>query len=334
MATIDKRAGGWRAQIRKTGFKHQTRTFRTKALAEAWARKLEADMDRGVAPDIGALRAQTVRELFTRFRDEVSPKRKGSCWEIVRINALLGGADFMHMRLDQDISGEIRKWATARVGEVSAASVNRELNLISGVFSHAIKAWGLALQANPVHNVQRPPMPRKGREKTWSDADLQKFRAALGDTLTPPRRVKDYLWPAVELAVESAMRLGEICSIRTADVHLEERWLHLGDTKNGDSRDVPLSSKAVEILRPLVGVAEEYVFPVNKNSLGVEFREVRNAAGLGDLRFHDTRHTAATRLSKKLANVLELSAVTGHRSLQSLKVYYNPKASDLAAKLG
>lgn len=334
MATFDKRAGGWRAQIRKTGFKHQTRTFRTKALAEAWARKLEADMDRGHAPDIGALRAQAVRDVFVRFRDEVCPGRKGGRWEAVRINALIAKADFIHMRLDQDIAGEIRKWADARAGDVSAASVNRELNLISGIFSQAMKVWRVPLQANPVHSIKRPTVARKGREKTWSDEDLQKFRDALGDTLFPPRRVKDYLWPAVELAVESAMRLGELCSIRTADVHLEERWLHLGDTKNGDSRDVPLSSRAVEILRPLVEVAGEYVFPVNKHSLGVEFREVRNAAGLEDLRFHDTRHTAATRLSKKLSNVLELSAVTGHRSLQSLKVYYNPKASDLAAKLG
>ena len=68
--------------------------------------------------------------------------------------------------------------------------------------------------------------------------------------------------------------------------------------------------------------------------LGVQFRKLRNKLGLAGLRFHDTRHTAATRLSTKLANVLELSAVTGHRSLQSLKRYYNPKAAELAKKLG
>lgn len=67
--------------------------------------------------------------------------------------------------------------------------------------------------------------------------------------------------------------------------------------------------------------------------MGLYFREVRKKAGVVDLRFHDTRHEAATRLSKKLSNVLELSAVTGHRSLQSLKRYYNPTASELAAKL-
>lgn len=334
MATYTTRNGRTTATIRKVGFKQQSKTFASKKLAEKWALGVEADMDRGIAVDLQSQREITVKDLLERFRDEECLERKGGRWETVRINMFLANADWVHRRLDQDLPNALRTWVKERVTQVSGASVNREMNLVSGIFAKAIKGWGVPLQVNPVHLVERPAKNSRGRERTWSPADLEKFKAALGEVSTPPRFIKDYIGPMVELAIESAMRLGELCSIRKVDVHLDEAWLRLGDTKNGDQRDVPLSTRAIEILRPLVEVADELVFPVNSGSLGVRFREVRDAAGLPDLRFHDTRHTAATLLSKKFPNVLELSAVTGHRSLQSLKTYFNPQASDLAKRLG
>lgn len=334
MATFRTRNGRTTATVRKAGHAHQTETFSSLTLAQKWARGIEADIDRGVFVDRSAQRAVSVKDLFARFRDEECPGRKGGKWEVTRINMLLANAGWVHCRLDQDLPHALRTWVAQRATQVSGASVNREMNLISGIFAKAIKGWGVPMQVNPVHLVERPPKNSRGRERTWSRSDLEKFTVALGEVNTPPRFLKDYLLPLVEVAIESAMRLGELCSIRKTDVHLDEAWLRLGDTKNGDQRDVPLSSRAVEILRPLVEVAEELVFPVNSGSLGVRFREIRRVAGLGDLRFHDTRHTAATQLSKKFNNVLELSAVTGHRSLQSLKGYYNPAASELAKRMG
>jgi integrase len=76
-----------------------------------------------------------------------------------------------------------------------------------------------------------------------------------------------------------------------------------------------------------------HVFPVNKESAGATFRKLRKKLGIEDLRFHDTRHEATSRLSKKL-HVLELAATIGHRDLKSLMVYYNPTADELADKLG
>ena len=131
----------------------------------------------------------------------------------------------------------------------------------------------------------------------------------------------------------------------------------LPDTKNGDSRMVPLSRKAVAILQELqtlagVGdVLEGPVFPTTAMALRKgfkraleraqqQYKEDCRAAGkrpvrgfLEDVHFHDTRHEAASRLSEKLSNVLELSAVTGHKDLRMLKRYYHPRAEDLAKKL-
>ena len=344
MATVRKRANGsYQAIIRMTGFKAQSATFPTKRDAQAWAKMVETDNAQGNSVDHGSLRKATVAELMERFRDEVCPTRKGNSGEVSWINARLKEDAFPLLRLDQDLPEGLRKYIKDRSKHVKPATVVRDLSLMGGIFTHAIKVWGIPLTTNPVHLVKKPAMPR-GRETTWSPEDMARLFKQIGPVDFPPIEVKDYVPAIVELAIETAMRQGEILALTAENCHLDEAWLRLEDTKNGDRRDVPLSRRAVEIIRPFVEIAQtvprqqrwssNHVFPFGKKHLQRIFREAGQAAGLVDMRFHDTRHTAATNLSKKLTNVLELSAVTGHRSLQSLKRYYNPKASDLAAKLG
>lgn len=338
MASIAKYRGNtWRAIVRRTGYRSVSQTFSTKAQADAWARKIEAEMDQRIYRDIKATAKDTVRAVFEQFRDEVSATRRGAKWEIVRIDRLLRTADFADRRLDQLTPEDIRDWRNARLKEVSPASVNRELNLMSGIFSHAIKEWSVPLRENPVHLVSRPAGADKARTRRWSQKEIDAVLKASGwDEAKQPEVGRDYVGWAVLLAIETAMRLGELTSMRVRDFDGEARAVHLELTKNGDSRSVPLSSKALQWLTFLSTgrEADEKIIPLTSESLGLYFRQVRDDAGLTDLHFHDTRHEAATRLSKKLSNVLELSAVTGHRSLQSLKRYYNPTAADLAAKLG
>lgn len=348
MATIDPRPSGkWRAQVRRQGFKPKSKSFTTKALAERWARELEANMDRGVEFDTSELKLKTVADLLDQFlRDEV-PQRKGARWETVRIGFWKTNAEFVFSRLDkpQALVTAVREYVRKRTPEVTAATINRELNLLSGVFKTAIKKWGLPLQENPVHAIGRPAVRGRGPGKLWTEEDLEKIKAKAiaSGYCVDGSRLKltwDYVVPAVELSLATAMRIGEVCCIEAADVHLEEQFLLLDETKNGDWRKVPLSNRAVEILKPLVararsaGAKDTRVVPMSSDTLGLRFRSLRNEAGLAGLRFHDTRHTAATTASKKLSNILELSAFTGHRSLQSLKRYYHADATDIAKKLG
>ena len=172
-----------------------------------------------------------------------------------------------------------------------------------------------------------------------------------------------WLLPLVRLALETAMRRGELLALQWENVDLKRRTAHLPDTKNGDARTVPLSTTAVGILRALpsrpkaergkpVERAAGPVFPTTAMALRKGFaRAIERAQQdyladckaarrrpqpgfLSDVHFHDTRHEAASRLAEKLSNVLELSAVTGHRDLRMLKRYYHPRAEDLAKKLG
>lgn len=328
--------GRYRAVVRRVGYKARSDIFPTKKKAEAWARSIEAEMDSAAYREPGVTLKTTVRQLMERFRDEVSPGRKGARWERVRIDMLLAKAEFVERRLDQLMPEDIRNWRDERLSEVSAASVNRELNLISGVFTHAIKEWSVPLRENPVHSVKRPPGAGRYRNRRWSEQELAEvLRVSKWKEDQQPTVGREYVGWAVLVAIETAMRLGELCALRVADFHPAERYVALHDTKNGDARNVPLTKKAVELLTVLTRgkPTTDKIFPLAPESLGLYYREVRRKAGVSGLRFHDTRHEAATRLSKKLANVLELSAVTGHRSLQSLKRYYNPTATELAAKL-
>jgi integrase len=338
VASITQSGDGWRAFIRRAGYRSRSKTFATKRQAQAWAREVEAVMDsRKYAEPKPKLKAVTVASLFERFRDEEVPKRKGAKWETVRINKLIKEADFIPRRLDQLTPNDIRDWRDGRLKQVSAASVRREMNLIGSIFSHALKEWDVGLTSNPVKLVQRPTESR-GRTRRWTDEEFQRVQQAAGwhEALVPTKGM-DYVGWAMIVALETAMRLGELCKLKVEDFIPGQRHVVLHETKNGDIRRVPLSKKALAALSHLVKGKKttEKIFAVTSETLGLYFREARNLAGLAeaDLRFHDIRHESTTRLSKKFSNVVELSAVTGHRDLQSLKRYFNPTPMELAERL-
>ena len=138
--------------------------------------------------------------------------------------------------------------------------------------------------------------------------------------------------PIVLFAIETAMRRGEILSLEWRHVDLESRTAFLPETKNGDSRTVPLSEKALNILRELP-LESDLVFATTSNSLRMAFDRALKRAELGDFRFHDLRYEATSRFFEKNLNVMEVSSITGHKDLRMLKRYTHLRAEDLALKL-
>ena len=340
MASINKyRENSWRAVVRRSGFKAVSKTFDRKEDALRWVRAIESKQDQGVEVDVKAARRHTVAELFERYRDEITPNKKTARGETNTINRFLRNAEFVFRRLDQIKPEDIRVWRDHRLTQVDPQSVHREMTVASSIFTHAIKEWGMPLAVNPVMMVKRPAGADKVRNKRWSEDDIQAvLKVTNWNEDQEPVTIMEYVGWAFLIAIETAMRQGEICKLRIGDFFPEERYVILHDTKNGDSRMVPLSSKALRYLSLITkGRAKtEQIFPMTSGTLNQYFMKARDNAGLKerDLRFHDTRHEAATRLSKKLTNILELSAVTGHRSLRHLKRYYNPSPTELAERLG
>lgn len=311
MGTLRKRSTGWYAEV-CVNRQRKGKTCRTKAAAEAWIKEMEAGLQAGPA--------HTVEDAFDRYRKAYTARKPSAHCEgqrLARLQAALGH-DTLLTALTPD---RLAEWRDGELERVSAASVARDWNLLNHILSVAVREWEW-LPANPLQKLKRPAKG-KPRRRVWTDEEVERFLYCTcwpGDTLQA--RVGD----ALLFALETGMRAGEICRIRPADVH--ERHVHIPKTKNGHARDVPLSSKAREILDR---VGKD--FGLRETQLDSLFRKARDRAGLDDLRFHDTRRTALTRLSKKL-DALELARVSGHRDLRILlSTYYAPDVGDLADKL-
>ncbi|MEN1959094.1 site-specific integrase [Luteimonas sp. MJ246] len=238
---------------------------------------------------------------------------------------------------------------------ISPATVNRELTTLSAAYSWARKDLFIACD-NPVKGIRRPPEPKARNRRLLPDEERRLIEAlkTSGEGTERARPRNANLLPIVLIALETAMRRGEILSLRWENVDLEARVAHLPITKNGYARDVPLSTRAVEILhaRKIAShAADGRIFLASEPAIKQAFeRAVKSAREayveecvrlgrcqdpriMSDLHFHDLRHEATSRLAEKLPNLIELASVTGHRDLRSLKRYYHPIASALALKL-
>jgi len=335
MATIRKRGPSrWEAQVRRRGWPTRTSTFHTKADAQCWAADIESAMHKRSYSDDPALKTTTVRALLQRYLDDETPKKKGFESEGCRLKAFMREA-FADLTLSEINSNAIAAWRDARLKVVASATVKRDLIVLSHVFTLATTEWDFEMD-NPLEKVRRPSSaPHRKRIPTWSEKKrlLRKLTtSAPGEPVAGSAR-NPWVRPLVTFALRTAMRRSEMLALRWEHVHVALRFAHLPATKNGDSRDVPLTRKALLILSRLPQAKSGPVFPLTADAVKKVFKRAQKRAEIDNLRLHDMRHAAATNLSKKLSNVLELSAVTGHKSLQMLKIYYQPDPTEMAEKL-
>lgn len=319
MASIYRHGKGWRAQVYVNGVR-QSDTFRTKQEAAAWAMAREAELRGARLPD------KTVGDAMGRFAADVAPGRRGGRWEAIRLESLQRDA-LARKPLARLAGPDIAAWRDARLKEVSPATVAREMALIRTVLETARKDWGW-LRDKPMAEVSVPKSP-PSRKRRVSQDEIDRVALALGVTDTEAATAENRTGLAFLFAVETAMRAGEILGLTWADVRAKA--VTLPRTKNGDSRDVPLSRRAREILAALPRDAAT-CFNLHPGTRDAYFRRAVKAARIPDLHFHDSRSEAIWRLSKKL-DVLELARVIGHRDPRSLMIYYNTPADELADRL-
>jgi integrase len=342
MATIIKRGEKFQAKIRRDGYPPKSKTFARKSDAEAWARKEETDMDRGAWRDRSSADATTFYALLERYLKDVVPKKRGAEVETLRIKTLLRD-DITRYKLSALSPIILADWRDRRLeAGCVGATVRRELDIISAVINWARKELQVAVE-NPVASIIRPP-PSKARERRLEDGEEKSLLSALEDH--PGDREREdgkryrqgtrnpWILPLVRLAIETAMRRGELLSLTWDNVDLKKQIAFLPETKNGKTRTVPLSSRAVAVLEALPRSIGGKVFPTTPAALKKAFERACAGAGITNLHFHDLRHEATSRMSEKLPNLIELAAVTGHKDLRMLKRYYHPRAEDLARKLG
>ncbi len=327
MASFRQHGNGWQGRIRRRGYPDITKTFETKADAEKWARALESEIDKGQFVSASEAQRNTLGDVIARYLAEVTPSMKGASEDTIRLKAIMR-RPIARWSMANLSAARIASYRDERLKEVSAGTVIRELAYLSAIINHARREWGINVP-NPVQMVRKPQSPQ-ARSRVLTEQEVSKLLQAL----EPVGRRSHWTKPIAQLALTTAMRRGELLSLRWEHIDLNGRTAFLPDTKNGDSRTVPLSTAAVQVLAGLPRHIGGVVFPVKFFTLDAAFKRAVRRAGLEGVRFHDLRRTAITRMAEKLPNVIELAAVSGHKSLMVLKRYYRPTAADLAQKLG
>lgn len=320
MASIRKRGASWRVELYRNGVR-ESGTFATRQQAAAWAHQREAELGGERLPD------NTVGAALRRYSSEVSPTHKGEKWELDRLR-LLGRDPLAKLHLPTLKPAHIAEWRDRRLKDVQPSSVAREMTLLRSVLDVARREWGW-LHTNPAKDVKKPPSPASRKRRIPQD-EIDRVTLALGLDTLKADTASNRTGLAFLFAIETAMRSGEITGLQWADVR--PKSVRLPDTKNGDSREVALSQAAREILAVLPK-GEAPVFDLDPGTRDTLFRRARDAAGVVNLHFHDSRAEAIWRLSKKL-DVMELARMIGHRDLKSLMWYYQTSADELADKLG
>lgn len=322
MASFTKRGKFWRVQVRKAGQSHCA-TFPNKVQAQEWAAQVEADI---IAGKLGKSPDKTFGDLIDRYLKEVTVTKRGERPERLRLERIK--RDKIAAVKLSDLSPDVfADWRDRRMKEVGNASVIREFTTMSHACTVAVKEWRW-LRENPLSSVRRPP-ENPPRTRLITQDEIDRILLVCGpDYSTKMGRVG----AAFEFAIETAMRAGEICGLTWDCVH--DTYAHLPRTKNGSSRDVPLSAKANDLLLNLKEhTADGAVFGLSTSVLDALFRRARDRAMVVGITFHDTRALALTRLSKVL-NIMQLARVSGHRDLSILQnVYYRESAADIAALL-
>ena len=333
MATIRKikRKNGivWKAEVRRRGVSDYA-TFDSREEAVSWAANREHEVLHSigvekVAPDY------SFQQAVDRYLAEVVPLHRGSSKEDIRLKRIAQNSGLASYPLRNITTAMLAQWRDKRSAEVSAASVIREMTTLRSMFEIARREWQW-IETNPMRDVSRPKKPR-ARDRLIKQAEIDAIVAELGwQAGTPPSGVKQFVAVMFLLAIETAMRAGELLSLTWEDVDLVSRVASLSETKNGDARQVPLSSRAVELFGYLPRV-DARCLPINPGTRDTVFRRAVIACGIKNLHFHDSRAEALTRLSRKV-DVLTLARIVGHRDPRSLMVYYRESASDIAARLG
>lgn len=342
VASIQKRGSTYRARVIRRGYPTQSKTFSTRLEAVKWARNTETKIDEGHF-ESNNMRSKRILDESMPFSDAAT--------QYIKTHSI-------HKKNHRSESGIfkllIKRWQDKTISQVdktevlalrnelvslgrSGDTINHYFNAISKLYQMLSDELSITTP-NPIKSIKRMP-PGKGRTLRLNGDNEGIFIDCCKEVN------HKYLVHIVELAIETGMRKGELMNIQWADVDIDYRRIYVHKTKNGESRQVPLTLKAIEVINKLKenDQQSEYIFQCSTPSLRKSFQKAKQKAqtkwvGTGknlfeDLRFHDLRHEALSRLSDAGLNVLELAHISGHRTIAVLSRYTHPSHQAIFTKL-
>lgn len=319
MATVRKLRNKWQAQVRLKGVKPQAKSFTLKSDAVAWARMVEAEIQRGVFVDTAVAQQMTVKDAIDRYLLTIAHK-KDSRVEVSTAKPVikyLGGISLFNLS-NQDLA----EFRDQQLQSVGSTTVVHRLSLLSKVLKIAHQEWNIPFPKG-IPNVRKPKRPN-GRDRRLEKGEFDLLTNALSESETVQK--------IVVIAVETAMRRGELVNIKWEHIDWNNRTLHIPETKTGVPRDVPLSERALAVFESMKATTG-LVFKIQADSVSQAFERACKRVSIKGLRFHDLRHEATSSFFEKGLNTMEVATITGHKTLEMLNRYTHLKAENLVDRI-
>jgi integrase len=349
MASKRQRGSSWEFTVKRAGVLERplTLTFGTEAEGDEYCARLEALLDRGIVPDDyqPKRRTLTIEDLTREYeRNVVVPRKDGEMLSAIRATHGARPVDGITAAWVDDWIVEMR-----RINHHAPATIRAKVGALARCCDWAIRKKLVSLPDHPLRTLRAgyaaytaadavyvKPRIDIERERRLEGDEEARIIAAIQGLDDPDRALLELLF---RLALETGMRLSELYTTTPDQVDLQARAIFLQKTKNGDSRSVPLSTVAVQLLHGFAG------FPwldrhkgnrkLTTNYLSKLFiRTIFDIAGCDDLKFHDLRHEAVSRFFEKSSMTTEeIMKCSGHKSHRMMMRYLKLRPTTLAAKL-
>ena len=314
MATFRKRNNKWQVQVRRAHLGSISQTFNQKQDALQWAREKEIELQQ-YSIKFKRDKFPILSELIDRYIKTVSINKRGYDFERYCFNNILR-SKISKTPINFITTQHLSEYREERLRSVKYSTFVRELNLIRHLFSVAIKEWGFAIN-NPCKMIAKQIVTNR-RERRLSVSEYN----YLVKGNYPQLKLRNI----IELAIETGMRRGEILNIKTE--HIVGQTLLIPQTKNGYSRTIPLTIRALNILE---NSCLPYAYTAN--ALRLAWERLKKNGNIKDLHFHDLRHEAISRFFEKGLSMPEVALISGHKDIRMLFRYTHLKADDIIFKI-
>ena len=318
--------GTWRIQFMVQGIRCDG-TFATKREADHYQAKRKAEVLAARQDGPGAVK--TLGEALDTYAEKISPTKRGCNKELIRLLAFKRQVLPIKKPIGNVTTSDLVVWRDSRLAINARGSVLRDMTLLGTVFEVARREWQW-IKTNPMKDVKRPGNPDH-REVVIDFLTIRKMLRALRYGY-PVRSVSCAVAHAFLLALSTGMRAGEIADLKWSDVLSDHVIVRI--SKTGKGRKVALSAVGIRILERMRGWDEESVFGLSPSTLSANFMKYRNMAGLEGFTFHDSRHTACTRIAL-IPGMTEmiLCKLLGWKTTKQAMTYFNPSVKQMTERL-
>ncbi len=316
----------YHAEVRRKNAKTLRDSFPTLTLAKNWVRKTESDLLDGKQLPDNKARKLTLNDLidqYIRLHLNKHPGRlKDQTPHLNWWREQYGTRILMNITpgLLAEAREDLLSGMTSRKLPRTNSTVNRYFSSLSRAFSLAHQEWQWIVE-NPFRRVTKLK-ENKGRNRFLNRDELNCLLDCCKQSRNPQ------LFGMVLIASSMALRFGELVNIRWK--HIQNGFITLEDTKNGDSRSIPIPSPVASYLNALDSpkIPQDYLFPSKDperrhppSMIRKAFDKALRDAQIEDFTFHDLRHTCASHLAMNGATQGELMEILGHRSPTMTKRY-------------